>query len=85
MKKAKIMLMVVAILAIVGASLAFKANRFIVHTLYYTTTSTGVCNNAIATFRTLSTTTTVLNQPKVFYTTTALNTTCAAIFTVPAQ
>lgn len=42
MKKAKIVLTAVAVLAVVGGALAFKANRF-VHTFYQSTVAGGPC------------------------------------------
>jgi hypothetical protein len=84
MKKAKIMLMALTVLAVVGGSLAFKANRFTRHTLYYATTSTAACNIVTNTFLTLSPVSTAIGQQKTFYTTTALIAPCPPIYTITA-
>jgi hypothetical protein len=84
MKKAKIMLMVVAILAVVGGSLGFKASRFTLHRLYFATKATADCSNPTVTFRITTTTTTNEVQPRVFYYSSQLFTTCKAVFTIPS-
>ena len=49
MKKAKVMLAAITILAVVGGALAFKAQTFNTKFLYYTTNSGADCLTSIAT------------------------------------
>ncbi|HWK08123.1 MAG TPA: hypothetical protein VNS58_31050 [Puia sp.] len=65
MKQAKIMLSAIAIFAVVGGALAFKAKHSYTHILYTGTTST-LCSS------TLATTTATSPNPAV-YTGTAIN------------
>jgi len=81
MKKAKIALVAIAIIGVVGGSLAFKAkSRFITSKLYYTSVFSAVppsTNTAVATlaFAPGLTTVTVTSPTTIYYTTT---------FTAPA-
>ena len=47
MKKAKIMLMAIAIIAVVGGALAFKAKTFNLHVFYSCPGATGFCTVAV--------------------------------------
>ena len=49
MKKAKIMVTAIAILAVVGGALAFKARTFSFETLYITSGTAGVCDKKVTT------------------------------------
>lgn len=53
MKKAKVMLMAIAIFGVAGATLAFKANSFQQHTFYYNKGTS--CENSIALLSTFTT------------------------------
>ena len=80
MKKAKLMLSALAILAVVGTAFAFKANRFAVHYVY---TGAYVSGNATGACQTAANGTGISNGTAAVYASTASAASgCPYVYTV---
>ena len=88
MKKAKIMLMAIAVLGVVGGALAFKAKAFIPNPLtLYSYTTVGTQHGCLGTFKTTMYTTTadplaIKPYSTTFNTTATTTAQCTAFLTI---
>lgn len=82
MKKARVMLMAIATLGIIGGAVAFKAQKFTAHTFWYpkSQVSTEACDFASTT--TFLFNTTVSGTKTVYYSTASTTVPCPTFTTV---